>query len=1264
MTEQITRKSLFRVIAWILVFCMMLTIFPLGARANGITTQSAQRTTITDPATNSPTDYVDILGAADSTQYDGRVWVDKTVSDKNVEFTGDDDTETFSVSKDEDEDFLVTYSALANTSGLQIVPEDKVSDTIFVLDFSMTMNRYMNNTNPSLAGVSTVDGAFLKDTRIYTMLNAMDETIDTLKKANPENRVGIVTFYGDAKVLLPLTKLGEVGAVVGPTGDTVDNKTVNYTTPNKYFSILGYKGHGNNNKSWVQCNIPENPTINELSDYTSMQSGVYEALDMFREELSDETLKERQANVVVITDGESNTLAQAVEKKEWYEELRTDNNRSFNVTNFNADTVFATILTASYLKEYVGRMYVDGCKIYTVGLLEGQDMTNMQSLLDPGRYLDEESKQPQIIKDVLNLWNQYNSSSGPYPTIGGIEFSQAPDPNVEDGILPSTLDYADAFYNAENANQLAEAFQEITSNTIVSEPKPPTETGEGNATKSGYITFTDPLGKYMEVKDVKCIIFDDKKFTNPTDTKLDDKTTRYTFSGTIDNPASSEEADVGDILIYVTQTDDHQTVKIQIPASVVPLRSNTVYLKSGDSTPIQLTTNEHYPMRIVYSIGLQEQVTQEWLEKRDPYYLTENMTTDATGNRVVNFYANLFDEENKVKDDDGTKKALGNATATFTADTSNPFYYAQKGSVLYVDKDGIKVPATEKFASETTYYVKHDYYYYYKEDNKLKHEETWLGRSDLTANNVETDEETHQLVLKEDMLKQVNLASARTEKTDAVENTADYSYYAKALDETEQVAKGSFLAYLGNNGKLSLKLSEPEKSLTISVEKVWQDENNKDGIRPGSVTVELIKNGTATGKKLTLNEGNNWKGTFTVENPDENVTYTVMETDVPENYTSTVTCNQTTGFIITNTYTPTETQEKRISVEKVWDDENDKDGKRPDTITIELVKDGTATGEILSLNDENDWKDTFIIKDYDEDAEYTVQEKPVPDGYKCVVIGDAENGFTITNTHSPKPDPVPDDPDPGEDDDPPDTPDDLNTVDHYLYIEGYPEDYRTGEESWDESVWPVKPQGNITRAEVATIFYRLLKDEVREEIETDENNFPDVNEGDWFNVTVSSLANMGAVGGYEDGTFRPNKPITRAELLAMAVRFFEAFETIYEPGTFTDVTGDEWYATAIAAAKELGIISGYPDGTVRPEANITRAETCAIVNRVLDRRPHDEHIGDVEDMRTWPDNLPGAWYYADMQEATNGHYYEWIDIDGSKFEEWTEVDKDYDWTKR
>lgn len=306
----------------------------------------------------------------------------------------------------------------------------------------------------------------------------------------------------------------------------------------------------------------------------------------------------------------------------------------------------------------------------------------------------------------------------------------------------------------------------------------------------------------------------------------------------------------------------------------------------------------------------------------------------------------------------------------------------------------------------------------------------------------------------------------------------------------------------------------------------------------------------------------------------------------------------------------------------------------------------------------------FTMTRYSADSQNTNVLENTPQGIKITVNSFSPFALFWEEADDDNPPYIP--PTTGDDDDDeeePDTPA-LDKDNHFLYIEGYPEDYRTGEYSDNEDLWPVKPQGNITRAEVATIFYRLLKDEVREEIETDVNSFPDVNKDDWFNITVSSLANMGALSGYEDGTFRPNEPISRAELAAMAVRFYDTFEAEYEEGTFLDVDGDEWYADAIAAAEELGIIGGYPDGTVRPNNNITRAETCAIVNRVLERRPHDDHLGDVEDMRTWPDNQPGAWYYADMQEATNGHYYEWIDIDGSKFEEWTEVDKDYDWTKR
>lgn len=244
-----------------------------------------------------------------------------------------------------------------------------------------------------------------------------------------------------------------------------------------------------------------------------------------------------------------------------------------------------------------------------------------------------------------------------------------------------------------------------------------------------------------------------------------------------------------------------------------------------------------------------------------------------------------------------------------------------------------------------------------------------------------------------------------------------------------------------------------------------------------------------------------------------------------------------------------------------------------------------------------------------------------------------------------------------------DGPDGLNTEDHFSYIVGYAEDYRTGEPTDNEDLWPVKPNNQITRAEVATIFYRLLEDEVRDEYDTTVNDFSDVSADSWYNQTVSTLASMEIVKGYEDGTFRPNAPITRAEFGAIATRFFAETGATYVPGTFSDVTGDEWYANAIQDAVNLGLIGGYEDGTVRPNNNITRAEACAIVNRTLGRVPDADHLLPEDVMKVWPDNNPTDWFYADMQEATNGHEYAWIEEDGHEIEEWTNL-LDKDWTDR
>ena len=226
------------------------------------------------------------------------------------------------------------------------------------------------------------------------------------------------------------------------------------------------------------------------------------------------------------------------------------------------------------------------------------------------------------------------------------------------------------------------------------------------------------------------------------------------------------------------------------------------------------------------------------------------------------------------------------------------------------------------------------------------------------------------------------------------------------------------------------------------------------------------------------------------------------------------------------------------------------------------------------------------------------------------------------------------------------TPNWLNTTDHFGYIIGYEDG-------------TVKPNAGITRAEVATIFFRLLTDEARERFWCETNDYSDVADGSWYNNAVSTLSNMGILGGYEDGTFRPNASITRAEFAKIAVSFFD-WADIEAVNDFVDVSDSAWYADYVAVAAEIGLIEGYGGNVFRPEAAITRAEACAIINRTLGRAPDAEHLLPESQMNTWPDNSDtGVWYYAHIQEATNSHDYSWI----GDIEQWTEKLPEIDWDK-
>ena len=334
-----------------------------------------------------------------------------------------------------------------------------------------------------------------------------------------------------------------------------------------------------------------------------------------------------------------------------------------------------------------------------------------------------------------------------------------------------------------------------------------------------------------------------------------------------------------------------------------------------------------------------------------------------------------------------------------------------------------------------------------------------------------------------------------------------------------------------------------------------------------------------------------------------------------------------------------EGHDKSVTVTKSWSQET-----HPDSATVTLMqKDAdnkSVALETVTLNKENHWTYTFEnlpgaytasngdVKDYT----YSVSETAISGWTASIKEVDDNDANTIAFeiTNSPKrggnsgggPITIPDD-----------VPTGLDLKNHYGYIIGYPVDYYTGKPTTDQTKKPVRPEGKITRAEVATIYFRMLTDENRAANWNQVSGFSDVKSSAWYNNAISTLTKAGILKGYEDGTFQPNGYITRAEFATIAIRFFSG---VYEgEDLFPDIKG-HWAEDYINNAASKGLVKGYEDGTFGPDRYITRAEAVTLVNRTLNRHPHNDGLH--QDMLRWPDNMDTSkWYYADMQEATNSH---------------------------
>ena len=816
-----------------------------------------------------------------NTLYDGRIWTDKSVFDNNIVYSGNvheedgsditDHSGKVTVEKKDDEAFLVSYSALASTTTVLSETKSPI-DLVLVLDMSP-----MINSQPG---------------KLDSMLTAVESAVTAMMGFNSNNRVAVVAYSSQAEVLLPLGRYTQVDMDPGDGSpsqattvtctylkegeDEMESQSFavsyqNSTPVNKYTQMGIYTGMK------LLCDeLDLTVTVGEGNTIVKRQP----ALILMSEgepkiastQIDQPTRSTVQADGSIVTDGEPGLSETFQPDTPFYDRVEIKRNEgqadSGSTPTLRHAQTFATLLTAAYMKERVASHYgTDAMQVYTIGI--NTDSANAPELarvvLDPKSNLD---------RDVT-----FNSYVNAYIAYGTVTLPNAGSPDtlfVNDfGITTSdSLKYNDGYYNVVgNGSDIdwAAVFDLVLSQVTSNTAKVPTLVSETDVTgnESGWLSFTDPLGDYMELKDVKALVINDVIYRNRrVEQRIDG--TYYVFSGTATNPVYGTH-DLSSIDIYVTEEAGRQVFHVNIPAALLPLHQTTI-TESVDGQVIGYTHNSAYPFRLVYSVGLQDGVLINGRVNTDmvsPSYIEEH-TIDGQ----VQFYEGLFtygEEPGQTVNYEG--KTVGNAFVAYTPATNNPFYYVTEDTPLYLD-EGLTQPVTE-YAPNQTYYFETSYY------KAVENDTTIAGlKADLVvprpSSSIRADSTIlmdGQLYLRAGAPRLGNLADFRREKGDENRtNTAEiylYLYY----DEVNSVSNHSFKIYHGNNGRLSVPL--PGGTLSVTKEVVngerantkeftftitLPDTESPDGTRTSSFT---LKAGDT--KIFNLEPGTNWEVTETTD---------------------------------------------------------------------------------------------------------------------------------------------------------------------------------------------------------------------------------------------------------------------------------------------------------------------------------------------------------------------------------------------------------------
>lgn len=740
-------KSVVSLVALLLVCAMVIGLMPSDTLAAA------------SDADTSGT-YSASLGDNASTEFAGRIWTDKSVYTDDVSFGlyGGGNT---TIEKSDEEDFLVAFSALGTSqaiSGKSVTP----LDVVFIIDMSSSMvNNRMDNGRTRLANATV----------------ALNDSVETLLALNDYVRVGVVAFNGTSYEVLPLDHYEKYN---GRDFFTCSGSTITYNAKSESTTF-------------------NNQTISTRSG-TNVQKGVFTGMDMLASESETKTTingKEIQRipAVIMLTDGEPSN---ASSYQSWWDIEADTSYKSPSSGGNVASFGMRAIMTASYMKVAINRNYglsgTNSVKVYSIGVGITDLSSSMRNLayatIDPANNL---SKNNTYSNAMRTAWETY--ANGGNPTVNSYQFTH---PTSND-IVPadksiSALYYVDKYYDADNAESVNDVFSSVVSNISIAAAEVPTEIRGGDPVTSGYITYTDPLGEYTEVKDVKAILYAGNKYTAKSVATSGAETT-YVFSAEIHSAVYGDQ-NLDDIIITVTaDANGNETIQIKVPASVIPVRVNTVALNAEGAVDTH-TNNGTYPIRVIYSVAVKDEVLKVVdgvqivdTEKVAAEYIENHKNADGS----VDFYSNLYTGTNVVNGN-----TVGNTTVEFEPSHSNPFYYIQEDLPIY-NLNGTQVTVAEGLEDDQEYHYETTFYHGTHVDGKeVVRTGAQLKRTDI----IEKDGYLYRAAGSPRLNRILEFEG--TKSVNETNTAADF--YAPTFEYatgSENAYDGKYVIYLGNNGVVS-----------------------------------------------------------------------------------------------------------------------------------------------------------------------------------------------------------------------------------------------------------------------------------------------------------------------------------------------------------------------------------------------------------------------------------------------------------------------------